>query len=103
MTLYVSPNSNNLTFIHTIKDLNLDDQYLFVSFDVVSFFTKIPVSKALDISSKFVYFEILNLVKTTLTSTLFSFKGKLYDHMKGTTMGSSLCLVVARLHLHGAI
>jgi hypothetical protein len=68
-----------------------------VSFDVVSLFTKILVPETIDIISKLVDFETLNLIQICLTSTFFTFKGNCYEQTEGTTMGSSLSPVVANI------
>jgi retron-type reverse transcriptase len=70
-----------------------------VSFDVISLFTKIPVSEALDLISKLIDPETLNLIKIFLSSTFFTFKGVCYEQTKGTTMGSSLSPVVANIFM----
>lgn len=65
-----------------------------VSFDVVSLFTKIPNLEALDLISKLVDPEILNLIKICHTSTFFTFKGTCFEQTKGTTNGSLLSQIV---------
>jgi hypothetical protein len=70
-----------------------------MSFDVVSLFTKTPIPKSLDLISKLVDLETLNLIKIFLTSTFFTFKGTCYEQTEGTTMGSSLSLMVANIFM----
>jgi hypothetical protein len=56
-------------------------------------------SKALTLISKLVDHETLNLIKIYLSSTFFTFKGVFYEQTEGTTMGSSLSLVVANIFM----
>lgn len=70
-----------------------------VNFDVVSLFTKIPVPEALEMISKLVNSETFHLIKIFPTSTFFTYKGEFYEKMEGTTMGSSLSLVVANIFM----
>ena len=70
-----------------------------VSFDVVSLFAKILVLEALTLISKFVDPETLNLIKICPSSTLFTFKGFLYEQIEGMTMGSSLSSFVSNIFM----
>jgi hypothetical protein len=58
-----------------------------ISFDVVSLFTKIPIPKYLDLLSKIIDLETLNVIKIFLTSTFFSFKDMWYEKNKGKNHG----------------
>jgi hypothetical protein len=52
---------------------------------------------SVDLISKFVDLETLNLIKLCLTSSLFSFKNIFYEQTEGTMMRSSLSLVVENI------
>lgn len=66
-------------FIKKSKTIHLDPNDIMVSFHIVSFFIKILVPKTLDLISKLVDAEMLNLIKNCLISTVFSFKGTCYE------------------------
>jgi hypothetical protein len=76
-----------LILFKNLGHLHLDEQDIMVSFDVVSLFTKIHVPKSLDLISKLVDPETLNLIEICITSTFFTFKGIFYEQTEGTTMG----------------
>jgi hypothetical protein len=86
-------------FIQKTQHLHLDENYIMVSFDVISLFTKILVPEALNLISNLVNPETLNLIEIFLTSTFFTFKGICYEQTKGTSMGSSLSSVVANIFM----
>jgi hypothetical protein len=70
---------DSANFIHKTNNFHLEEQDLMVSFDVVSLFTKIPVSESLTLISKLVDLETLDLIKICLSSTFFTFKGVFYE------------------------
>jgi hypothetical protein len=74
-------------FIQKTQDLHLDDQDLLISFDVVSLFTKILIPEALDLISKLVDPKPSILLKFSLTSTFFTFKGTCYEQMERYNYG----------------
>jgi hypothetical protein len=79
--------------------MHLDEHDIMVSFNVFSLFTKILVPEALDLIFKIFYLETLSIIETYLTSTLFTFKGICYEKTEGTTMGSSLSLIVSNIFM----
>ena len=89
------------------KDL-LESNHKFISFDVESLFTNVPISKTINIILKRIYDDKListNLRKRTLkklildtcTKTAFTFNNKLYQQKDGVSMGSSLGPVLANI------
>ena len=89
------------------KDL-LESNHKFISFDVESLFTNVPISKTINIILKRIYDDKListNLRKRTLkklildtcTKTAFTFNNKLYEQKDGVSMGSSLGPVLANI------
>lgn len=62
---------DSVDFILKTKDIQVDDQDILVIFDILSLFTKIPVPEAIDLISKLVDSETLNLVKLCLIHFLF--------------------------------
>jgi hypothetical protein len=88
---------DSFDFIQKTQHLHLDEQDIMVSFDVISLFTKILVSEALDLISKLIDLETLNLIEIYLTLNFFTFKGIFYEQTNGTTMGSSLSPMVTNI------
>ena len=84
--------------------------YQFVSFDIVSLFSNVPLSRTVDIILNRIYNE--NLINNTLkkrtlkklildccSKTTFSFNNQLYEQTEGVSMGSSLGPVLANIIL----
>ena len=96
-------------YIHTVENISwikvisffFELNHKFISFDVESLFTNVPISKTINIILKRIYDDKListNLRKRTLkkrilntcTKTAFTFNNKLYEQRDGVSMGSSL-------------
>jgi hypothetical protein len=89
------PLLNISLFIQQTQNFHLDEHDIMVNFDVVSLFTKIPISEALALSSNIFDPETLNLVEICLSYTLFPFKWVFHEKIEGTTMGYSLSPMMA--------
>ena len=101
------------TSLDAVKRIRLelfDEDYQFVSFDVQSLSTNVPVRKAINIIVDRVYNKKLintNLKKSKMkkllldscTKTAFSFDNVLYEQCDGVSMGSSLGPVLANIIL----
>ena len=85
-----------------------ENGYQYISFDVESLFTNVPIKRTVDLILKRIYTDKLvstNLKKCTLnklildtcTKTAFSFNNKLYQQKDGVSMGSSLGPVLANI------
>ena len=85
-----------------------DKGYIFVSFDVESLFTNVPLVKTIDIILNRVYEQNLietklkrrtlkKLLSDTCKKTTFSFNQQLYEQCDGVSMGLSLGLVLANI------
>ena len=81
-----------------------------MSFDVVSLFTKVPVSLVLKVAEERLKADdtlsdrtsldvknIISLLKMCLDGTYFVFRGTIYQQMFGTAMGSPVSVVVANM------
>ena len=86
------------------------DEYVFVSLDVVSLFTNVPLKKTVDIILKRIYTgkeitttltkrSLKKLILDTSQKTAFSFNGKIYEQTDGVSMGGSLGPVLANIIL----
>ena len=82
--------------------------YVFISFDVTSLFTNVPLKRIIDIIVNRVYNKKLiktnlkksslrKLIKDTCTKTVFSANNELYEQTDGVSMGSSLGPVLANI------
>ena len=94
-------------FIDAIKTVQIPDDYRFMSFDVKSLFTSIPLQLALQCTEIAVQQstvklplpteDIMDLLNLCLTSTYSQYKGKHYKQLHGTAMGSPVSVVVAEI------
>ena len=94
--------------IKSIPKQLLEKGYKFVSFDVVSLFTNVPLDFTVKIILNRIYNDKLlrtNICKNTLKKlildacrkTIFSFNDTLYQQVDGVSMGSSLGPVLANI------
>ena len=85
-----------------------DQGYRFVSYDVASLFTNVPLQKTINIILKAVYVEkVINttikrntmrkLIKGTCKKTAFVFGNEIYKTIDGVSMGSPLAPVLANI------
>ncbi|XP_068691404.1 uncharacterized protein [Montipora foliosa] len=101
---------NSAKFAEQISNVDIQDDEVMLSFDVVSLFTVIPVDKACDyISNKLLKDnslpsrtsldsnEIISLLKFILSNNYFIYDDKIYKHIHGCAMGSPVSPVVANL------
>ena len=97
-----------VTRIKNIPQELFDEGYRFVSFDVVSLFTNVPLQKTINIILKKVYEEkVINttikkntmrkLIKDTCKKTAFVFDNEIYEQIDGVSMGSPLAPVLANI------
>ena len=93
---------------HILPLVQENEEYMFVTLDVVSLFTNTPLCKTVNISLKRVYSEKLintslskcSLKKLTLDTCqkmALSFNKKLYEQVDGVSMGGSLGPVLANI------
>jgi len=85
--------------VNLLKEWNIRENDMLVSFDVVSPFTKILIDEVVDIIRCVSNDETANLVKVYLNSTYFNLWGDIYKQTKGVAMGSPPSLVVANLFI----
>ena len=101
---------NSTDFKTFITSRKLKPTEVLVSFDVVSLFTNVPVSLALDVAKRRLQSdsgltsrtnlsinEILHLLEFCLHATYLSFRGEVYRQAFGTAMGSPVSVTVANL------
>ena len=96
--------------IKAIPQNLFDEGFRFVSFDIESLFTNVPLKRSLNLVLKRVFTD--GLIDTTLskrilkkllldacTKTVFSFDNTLYEQIDGVSMGSCLAPVLANIVL----
>ncbi len=87
--------------IHAIPDKLFEEGYHYVSFDVTSLFTSVPLDKTIKIILQRIYEEkvidtrlkkntLKKLLKDACMKTAFSFNDVIYKQIDGVSMGSSL-------------
>ncbi|RLU25989.1 hypothetical protein DMN91_002152 [Ooceraea biroi] len=96
---------NSYQLVNELRSINLDSNVQFVSFDVVSLFTNVPLKLAIksverrwDSISEGTTIplnEFLIGLKFVLDSTYFSFNGCVYKQIFGTPMGSPVSPTIA--------
>ena len=92
-------------FAKEVQALNLNDDELLVSYDVVSLFTNVPLKKTIQILAdraftddwfnktydlKLQRNELVELLAIATTNQLFQFGGELYEQVDGVAMGSPI-------------
>ena len=96
-----------------IQDINpnvFDDGFVFVSFDVESLFTNVPLQNTIDIISRRIFDEnrlstkltkrsLKKLIKDSCSKTTFLFNNQMYEQTDGVSMGSSLGPVIANIFM----
>jgi hypothetical protein len=103
---------NSDHFIQLLKPIELQDQDILVSFDVVSLFTNVPIEESLQIikSKLDTYLEkiqhfnlkievIMELLEVCMRTTYFQVDDKFYEQKEGMAMGSPLSPVVSNIFM----
>jgi hypothetical protein len=95
-------------FINKIKDVELNDDEYFVSFDVVGLYPNVPMDTtriiikdwltSINLSEEEIH-EYMMLVNLCTNQTTFSFNGNLYSQIDGTAMGSPLSCILANIFM----
>ena len=94
--------------IRNISPTDFENGYQFVSFDVVSLFTNVPLKRTLNLILDHVYKDkqiettmkrstLKKLILDTCTKTAFSFNDQLYEQTDGVSMGGSLGPLLANI------
>ncbi|XP_071944425.1 uncharacterized protein [Antedon mediterranea] len=104
--------NNSKELATEVKDLHVSLNHTFVSFDVVSLFTKTPTEKSLEIiheclranktlqnRTKLKVEDVMELLSLVVNTAYFSFGNIIYRQKSGIAMGSPISLIVANLFL----
>ena len=92
--------------------IDVEDEDMMVSFDVVSLFIRVPVSEALRViedlladddtletRTTMLPTDIVSLTRLCLTTTYFQFGSAFYEQVEGAAMGSPLSPVIANIYM----
>jgi hypothetical protein len=81
------------------KDENMNEENIFVSFDVFSLHTKIPITGVIETIKELTDKNTTKLVEVCLRSTCFIFRGDFYEQVEGMEMDSIVSPMVANLYM----
>jgi hypothetical protein len=90
---------NSTEFVQVLGSLQVDTHDIMVSFDIVSLFTKVPISEAMDLLGRHFEEDVLGLFRHVLTTSYFTFNGQFYGQTDGVAMGSPLSPVIANFYM----
>ena len=95
-----------------MEDIQLRPEECMMSFDVGALFTSVPIEPTIAIIKKLLeedenlhqrttmtVNQISCLLEFCLTTTYFTFQGKMFEQVKGAAMGSSISPIVANLFM----
>ena len=100
--------NNSLDLVNKIKHVDLPPNSKFISFDVTSLFTNVPVEKTLKIASDIlfenrthptIHHEIMQALTLCTSQNYFQFDHKLYSQKNGLAMGSPLSPLLADIFM----
>lgn len=89
---------NSIDLVEKIKDIELKDDEVLVSFDVVGLFPNVPLDVAFEAIEKFLNESnidpneretLLKLTKLCMTQNIFRFRDKFYRQQSGVSIGNS--------------
>ena len=103
---------NSREFAEYVNSCHVQKNEIFVSFDVVSLFTSVPVDNAFDLvlelppsddalpsRTSLSFSDIKQGLKICLDSTIFSYKDSFYKQTFGTPMGSCIFPIIANIFM----
>ena len=114
--LYGSPQlvfiKNSEHLVKLLKEVNLEEDDMFVSYDVLALFTSVPCDEVVDIAvegakkdpewynrTKLISIEMEELLTFCLYTTYFKFQGEFYQQVFGVAMGSPISRNVTKMFM----
>jgi len=98
---------NSFQLVDRLNGIKIDNNFTFISLEVISLFTNIPIDLAIKCINENWHFiskgcmlpreEFVSAIRFVLDSTFFKFNNMIYKQNFGTPMGSPLFLIVADL------
>ena len=98
--------------VDTLKDCQLGDTDVLVSFDVTALFTRVPVDKSLEVimdllendtslstRTELSAAHVRDLLSICLKTTYFQYDNVIYTQIEGAAMGSPVSPIVANLYM----
>ena len=85
--------------MHFCFIFSMEENEIFLSLDVVSLFTMIPIMEAIKVIEDLTDLETSKIIGICLKSTFFSFKGELYEQTCEVDMCSPLSPIIANLFM----
>ncbi|XP_046399906.1 uncharacterized protein LOC124166418 [Ischnura elegans] len=90
---------NSAEFVQTLSEIHVEKTDLLVSLDVVSLFTRVPLTDTLCLLERKFEPDTVKLFHHVLTSTYFQFNGEFFEQAEGVAMGSPLSPAVANFFM----
>ena len=103
---------NSKEFSEFIRDIEIEDDEMMISFDVTSLYTNVPIKDSLKIISDLLRKDkdlskktpipvdkLIELIEFDLTTTWFKFNGKFVSQTDGVAMGKPASSVVAEIFM----
>ncbi|XP_071439012.1 uncharacterized protein [Hetaerina americana] len=94
---------NSTEFIHTIKNIEVKEQDVLVSFDVISLFTNTPINDSMqlikELTSEGLPKDFPDLTEFCLKKSYFLWNDKCFQQKEGAAMGSPLSPVVVDIFM----
>ena len=99
--------SSNVEFLNRLKEFELNEEDLCMSFDIVSLFTNVPLEETINIIANDIYPEDANLgqrsslmiLLKSATGGMFTHRGQVYQQKDGVSMGNPLAPTLANYFL----
>ena len=98
---------NSFDFVEFINTVKLHENYILISLDVTSLFTNIPkelmiatIEKEWQIMSRYINVPkeiLLDLICCIYETSYFTFEGKVYQQLQGTSMGNPASPSIANI------
>ena len=103
---------NTATFSNELKSLQVEENNIMNAHDVVSLFTNVPITKALEVtrkkieedktlsdSTKLDANDVMSLLEFVMSTTYFQFDGQYYQQIHSVPMGSPISVIMSDIFM----